>query len=108
MSQPDQCTCVHELDKLHIVNEYADNVACDFVDVFGGICPEMMDYVVQNIVVRFVHMAVWSHDHNLEHNERKTLDAVAAYLTKLSATGPAALKIIMDEAKMKGEPNAHH
>lgn len=102
--QPHDCTCIKDLSQLELADRYGEAMACEFVETFGGLCPVMMDYAVERVVARLIHIAVWKHDENLEHSERKTLDAVAEYLFKLSKTTPAALKIIMDEAAKRGEP----
>jgi hypothetical protein len=106
MSRPDgQCSCINDLGQLQIADTFAEEVACHFVDTMGGTCPEMMDYVVERVIARLVHVAVWNHDETLEHSERKTLDATAEYLFRLSKTTPAALKIIMDESARSKEPS---
>jgi hypothetical protein len=102
------CTCVTDLDKMEIVTQYAEKVACDFVDDFGGSCRPMFQHVVAGIMVRFAHLAVLSNDENVSASERKTLDAVEAYLIQLSKTAPAALKVIMDDAERRENPSASH
>lgn len=109
MQHNHDCPCISDLAQLEYCDQFAEHLACHFVDTMGNKCPPMMDYLVERIIARLVHMAVWNRDENLEHSERKTLDAVADYLFRLSKTTPAALKVIMDEAAKKGEPaNARH
>lgn len=98
------CTCVGDIEQQHLVDTYAEHVVCEFVDSFGAVCPAMMDFIIERILARLVHVAVWNYDNNLEHSERKTLDATADYIFRLSKTAPAALKIIMDDAARKKEP----
>lgn len=104
----DVCTCISELDKVQLAAEYAEKIACDFVDDFGGSCTPMFQHVVAGIMVRFAHLAILSKDERLVHSERKTLDAVAEYLIQLSKTAPAALKVIMDDAERRENPSASH
>lgn len=102
--QPHDCTCINELDKLQLADDYAEAIACQLVDDFGSTCVPMLNYVTERLIARIVHVAVLNADQNLSVSERKTLDAVADHLLRLSKTAPAALKIIMDEAARKENP----
>lgn len=100
------CSCLHKLEKLEMVSNYANAAASEFVDEVGGLCPDMLDHVVEQVVVRLVHIAVFRRDENLEASERRLLAAVEDYLHRISRTAPAALKVIRDEAEKKENPRA--
>ena len=68
----DECSCIGELEQLHLADQYAEQVACEFVETFGGVCPSMLDYVTERIIARLVHVAVMNRDENLIVSERKT------------------------------------
>jgi hypothetical protein len=104
MQRDGTCSCIEELDQRELANDFAEQLTCELIENMGGVCPAMMDFVVEQVIARFVHVAVFCHDENLEHSERKTLDAVEKYLFKLSRTTPAALKLIMDEQRIKEGP----
>lgn len=104
MPNDSECACVNDLEKLYLADEYAELMACEFVESFGEVCPPMMDYVIERTIVRLVHLAIMNRDDGTEASERKTLDATAEYIFRLSKTAPATLKIIMDDAARKGEP----
>jgi hypothetical protein len=107
--QHDECKCSGNLEKLEIVDQYAENIAAEIADTVGGVCTPMFNFFVERLVARVAHMAVLSGDETLGPDNPKLFDAVERRLFQLSGTAPAALKIILDEARAKeGDTNARH
>ena len=107
--QHDECKCTRDMEKLGIVDDYAEQIAEDIADTVGALCPPMFDFFVERLVARVVHMAVLSGDDTLTPDNPKLFDAVGQRLFKLSGTAPAALKVVLDEARAReGESNARH
>jgi hypothetical protein len=106
----DDCRCIHDLKNLELVDHYAEDLAEEIAESFGGTCSQMMDFFVERLIARVVHMQALSHDETLGGDpSTKLLDAVQQHIHRLSGVVPAALKVILDEARMKeGATNARH
>jgi hypothetical protein len=101
------CRCIDDIEKQQVIKDYAEQVVCDAIDTFEGLCPEMIAFAVEQIVARLVHVTVLSYDETLYLQETKTINAVAKHIDKMSRTTPAALHQIIQESK-EGGPSARN
>lgn len=106
----DECKCSRDLEKLELADQFAEYIAAEIGDTFGGICAPMMDFFVERLIARVAHMQALSHDETLGSEPNlKLLNAVEKNIFRLSGTAPAALKVILDEARVReGDSNARH
>jgi hypothetical protein len=72
-------------------------------------CPEMINFLVDQTVARLVHIALMHEDRELdptmEMYDARTLDRAHDRLITMSGTLPAVLQVIMTEGRA-GERNA--
>jgi hypothetical protein len=108
--QRGECTCVGNLEKMELVDQYAEHIAEEIGDTMGGTCGPMMNFFVERLVARIMHMQAMSNDETISYEiTDKLLTAVRDGLFRLSGTAPAALKVIIDEARAReGDANARH
>lgn len=104
----DDCKCVRDLAKREIMMEFCNEVACEVVEMIGGICPQMVDFTIDELVARLVHCAVYTHDDTIETDERRTAEAVEQYLIALSKKLPSVVVRIMNDMNQRENPNASH
>jgi hypothetical protein len=105
----DECRCSSDIEKLEMIDQYAETIAEDIAETVGGLCTPMFDFFAERLIARVAHMVVLGGDPSLGPENPKLLDAVEQRLSKFSGTAPAALRIILDEARAKeGATNARH
>lgn len=109
--QPDDvdCACVRDLETRETMAGFANEVACEVVDMVGGTCPPMVDYTLDELIARLVHVAVMAHDEALDDEDvKRTVEAVEKYALKLAKRLPSVVARIMEEKKQMESPNARH
>lgn len=105
---PDDCACFRDLAKREIMMNFCNDVTNEVVDMIGGICPQMVDFTIDELVARLVHCAVYTHDNTIETDERRTAEAVELYLVALSKKLPSVVVRIMNDMNQRENPNASH
>lgn len=102
------CRCIEDLSKRQIIIDYADLIVNDVFNTLGGNCPEVLEFAVEQVVIRLVHVIA-----SIRHNEReiddtKVFDEVGKVLHKIERTSPGVLNLIIQEYRARENENARH
>ena len=102
------CECVESLEKRQIVTDMASATAGHFVDAFGDMCPEMLNFAAEQIMVRLVHIMACVEHRDLGHDHEKVYDEVAKIFHRMQKQSPALLSVIIKEGEAMENGNARH
>lgn len=109
MRGPDgECTCVHTLEQQEHVKEYANDLVTEAVEALGVHCTEILEFGVEQIVIRLVHVLASMRHLEREPHDPRVYEEVRTILTRYDRMSPGLLNIIIQEYKAKEQPHARH
>jgi hypothetical protein len=99
---------MENIEKREIAISYSDMLVNDVFNTFGGCCEEVLEYVVEQTVVRLVHVMASIRHHEREIDDVKVYDEVAKMLHTIEKNSPGTLNLILQEYRAKESTNARH
>lgn len=108
MEREGECTCIHDIATRHHVEDYADVIVQEISMALGIGCEEMFAFGVEQVVMRLVHVLATMRHLDRELDDKKVYEEVRNILTKYDRQSAGLLNIIIQEYRVKEQPNARH
>ena len=102
------CPCLEDLAKRQMVTDYSEVVVNDVLNVLGEHCQEMLEFGVEQVVIRLMHVMAAIKHHEREIDDPKVYTEVADFLFQMSRRSPGLLNVLLEERKHVEAPNARH
>jgi pheromone shutdown protein TraB len=102
------CSCMEKIEKRQIVSDYADLLVNDLYNTLGGSCEEVLEFAVEQVIVRMSHVLASIRHHEREIDDRRIYDEVSSMLVEIESRSPAVLNLIIEEYRAKENPDARH
>ena len=102
------CDCMEQIEKRQIIADYANVLVNDLYRTFGGSCEEVLEFSVEQVVVRLVHVLAAIRHHEREIDDRVVYDEVSKMLTKIESKSPGMLSLILQEYRAVENSDARH
>lgn len=91
-----------------MVTDYAEIVTSDVMNTLGEHCHEMLEFGVEQVVIRLLHVLAAVKHFEREVDDPKVFGEVADSLYQLSRRSPGLLNVVLQERRVVEEPNARH
>lgn len=102
------CPCLEDLAKRQIVTDYSEVVVNDVLNVLGEHCQEMLEFGVEQVVIRLLHVLAAVKHYEKEVDDPKVYTEVADFLFQMSRRSPGLLNVMLQERKVTENGNARH
>lgn len=102
------CECIHDIEKRQGVINLADLVIAEVVEQLGSHCEAIVEFGVEQVVLRLVHLLASMRHLEREYDDPKVYEEVRKILTKFDRQSPALLGTIIQEYRAKENVNACH
>jgi hypothetical protein len=102
------CDCIEDISKRQHVIDYADVVVSDVLETFGIHCEEILEFGIEQIVLRLIHVLACTRHHEREFDDPKVFQEVRDILFKYDRQSPGLLGVIIQEYRAKESKDARH
>jgi hypothetical protein len=102
------CRCLESLEKRQLVTDFADLVVNDVCITLGGHCPEMMEFGVEQVVIRLIHVLASIRHYEREVDDIVVFDEVGKILHSIEKKSPGLLNLVIQEYRAKENVDARH
>jgi len=102
------CSCIEDMTKRQIVTDYADLIVNDIFSTLGGNCPEVLDFVVEQVAVRMVHVLASIRHFERETDDPRVFDEVGKILHGIERRSPGVLNLVIQEYRARENADACH